>query len=104
MIIRKMLHCFKGSVSVGKIQITNLRYADDVVLIASSMKKLQELVDRVRSESEKSGLLLNPKKTKVMKIQRTAIEVDNTNIKINNEPVENVKEFHLPGCGFHRQL
>ena len=64
------------------------------------MKELQELVDRVRSESKKSGLLLNPKKTKVMKIQRTATEVDNTNIKINNEPVENVKEFTYLGAVF----
>ena len=35
-----------------------------------------------------------------MKIQRTATEVNNTNIKINNEPVENAKEFTYLGAVF----
>ena len=38
------------------------------------MEELQNLVKRVKLESEKAGLLLNVKKTKVMKIQRTPTE------------------------------
>jgi len=38
--------------------INNLQYADDVVLIATSSDDLQELVNRVRTASEKIGLLI----------------------------------------------
>ncbi|XP_047481682.1 uncharacterized protein LOC125034084 [Penaeus chinensis] len=83
--------------SVSGHQITNLRYADDAVLIAGSMEELQDLVDRVRQESEKSGFLLNAKKTKGMKIRRKITEHDETNIKINNASTENVKQFTYLG-------
>ena len=90
MIMRKALENFEGSITVGGCKITNLRYADDIVLIAGSMEELQCLVDRVRTESEKAGLFLNAKKTKVMKIQRHAERDDASHIMISNEAVENV--------------
>ena len=69
-IMRNALENFEGSITVGGHKITNLRYADDVVLIAGSLEELQDLVNRVKLESEKVGLFLNTKKTKVMKVQR----------------------------------
>ena len=91
---------FEGSVKVSGHSITSLRYADDVALIAGSTEELQDLVDRVRHESEKSGLFLNPKKTKVMKIRKKPNDNDETIIKINNEPIENVKKFTYLGVVF----
>ena len=44
--------------------MTNLRYADDVVLIAASLEDLQELLNNVKRESEIKGLFLNAKKRK----------------------------------------
>ena len=67
--MRNALENFEGSISVGGHKITNLRYADDVILIAGSLEELQDLVNRVKLESEKVGLFLNTKKTKVMKAQ-----------------------------------
>ncbi|ROT71160.1 hypothetical protein C7M84_010547 [Penaeus vannamei] len=46
MTMRKAPHRLEVNVSIGGYQINNLRYADDVVAIAGSMKELQELVDR----------------------------------------------------------
>ncbi|XP_063598624.1 uncharacterized protein LOC134775096 [Penaeus indicus] len=69
-------------------------------IIAGSMEELQDLVDRVRLESEKSGLFLNAKKTKVMKIRKKPDDNDETTIKINNEPIENVKQFTYLGVVF----
>ena len=46
--------------------INNLRYADDTVLIATSVSDLQQLVDRVRLASQKLGLIINTAKTKIM--------------------------------------
>ena len=46
--------------------INNLGYADDTVLIVEDEASLQDLVTAVKDESEKCGLLMNIKKTKVM--------------------------------------
>ena len=46
--------------------INNLRYADDTILMAESEEELNSLLMKVKEESEKSGLKLNIKKTKIM--------------------------------------
>ena len=45
--------------------INNLRYADDITLIAESKEELKSLLMKVKEENEK-GLKLNIQKTKVM--------------------------------------
>ena len=44
----------------------NLRYADDTALIAASEEELNNLLIKVKEESEKVGLKLNIQKTKIM--------------------------------------
>ena len=44
----------------------NFRYADDTTLMAEIEEALKSLLIRVREESEKAGLKLNIKKTKIM--------------------------------------
>jgi len=46
--------------------ITNFRYADDIIRLATSEAELQELVDRLDQVSRKYSLLINVDKTKVM--------------------------------------
>ena len=100
-IMRKALHDSEGEVMVAGHKVTNLRYADDVVLIAASMTELQELVDRVKTESERSGLFLNVKKTKVMKIRKNPdIDDNDSNFTVNNDAVENVTDFTYLGVTF----
>ena len=71
-----------------------------MVLIAKTLPKLQELVDRVHTESEKAELYLNAKK-KVMKIKRHAADNENDqNIWITNEKIENVQQFIYLGALF----
>ena len=48
----------------GQISI-NLRYADDITLMAKSEKELKRLLMRMKEESEKTGLKLNIQKTKI---------------------------------------
>jgi len=45
---------------------TNLRYVDDIILLATSEAELQELVDRLDRVSCGYSLLINIDKTKVM--------------------------------------
>ena len=46
--------------------INNLRYADDTTLIAERKEELKSLLMKVKEESEKAGLKLNIRKTKIM--------------------------------------
>jgi len=47
--------------------LPNLRYADDIILLATSEAELLELMDRLdRASLEYSRLLINVDKTKVM--------------------------------------
>ena len=50
---------------VGR-NINKLRYADDTTLMAESEEELKSLLMKVKEESEKVGLKLNIKKTKIM--------------------------------------
>ena len=52
--------------------ITNLRHADDIILLATSEAELQELVDRLDRVSRKYSLLINDDKTRVMASERAA--------------------------------
>ena len=46
--------------------LNNLRYADDITLMAESEEELKSLLMKVKEESEKVGLKLNIQKTKIM--------------------------------------
>ena len=50
---------------VGR-NINDLRYADDTTLMAESEEELKSLLMKVKEESEKVGLKLNIKETKIM--------------------------------------
>ena len=46
--------------------INNLRYPDDITLMAKSKEELKSLLMKVKEESERVGLKLNIQKTKIM--------------------------------------
>ena len=67
MLIRETLDDFIGGIQIVGKEIINLRYADDIVLIAQSMNKLQELVTRLDTVSRnKYGMHINIDKTKIL--------------------------------------
>ncbi|GFR82210.1 retrovirus-related Pol polyprotein from type-1 retrotransposable element R2 [Elysia marginata] len=61
-------------VKVGGRNITNLRYADDTVLIANSQENLQALLSVVTYESESMGLQLNARKTECMVVSKKQVK------------------------------
>ena len=75
---------------VGR-NINNLRYADDIILIAEREEELKSLLMKVKEESEEVGLKLNIQKTKIIE------SVSITSRKINRETVETVTNFILGG-------
>ena len=50
----------------GRNLRNNLRYEDDIALMAESKEELKSLLMKVKEESEKVGLKLNIQKTKIM--------------------------------------
>ena len=54
-----------GIKSAGR-NVNNLRYADDITLMAESEEELKSLLMKVKVESEKIDLKLNIQKTKIM--------------------------------------
>ena len=55
----------QAGIKIAGRSINNFRYADDTTLLAES-KELKSLLMKVKEESEKVGLKLNIKKTKIM--------------------------------------
>ena len=53
-------------IKMGRRNINNFRYADDTTLMAESKEELKSLLMRVKEETERAGLRLNIKKTKIM--------------------------------------
>ena len=90
--MRRVLHGRQGGVAVAS-HVTNIRYVDDVVLIAASTTEIQDLVDRVKLESKRSRLFENATKTKVMNVRKNEDPIDNIQITVNIEPDENVSVF-----------
>ena len=49
----------QAGIKTGRININNLRYADDTTLTAASKEELKSLLMRVKQLSERDGLILN---------------------------------------------
>ena len=46
--------------------INNIRYAEDIILMAESEEELKSLLMKVKGENEKAGIKLNIQKMKIM--------------------------------------
>ena len=55
----------QAGIKMARRNINNLKYADDTILMAESKEKLKSLLMKVKEDSEKPGLKLNIKKTKI---------------------------------------
>ena len=56
----------QAGIKIDRRNINNLRYADEITLMAESEEELKSLLMKVKKESEKTGLKLNIQKSKVM--------------------------------------
>ena len=56
----------QAGIKIAGRTINNLRYADDITLMAENEEDLKSLLMKVKEESEKAGLKLNIQKPKIM--------------------------------------
>ena len=76
------LHEAQAGIKMAGRNINNLRYTDDIVLMAESKEELKSLLMKVKEESEKVGLKFNIHKTKIMASSPiTSWEIDGETMK-----------------------
>jgi len=90
--MRETVDGFQSGLQIGERMITNLRYAGDVILLATSEAELQELVNRLDRVSRRYSLLINIDKTKVMTSDGITCR-----ILIQNEQLAQVNTFPYLG-------
>ena len=56
----------QDEIKIAGRNINNLRYADNMTLMAESEEELKSLLVKVKEETEKAGLKLNIQKMKIM--------------------------------------
>jgi len=76
----------QAGVKTGGRNLNNLRYADDTIVMAESEEEVKSLL-RVKGESERAGLKLSIKKTKIVASSHI------TSWQIEGEKVEVVIDF-----------
>ena len=81
----------QAGIKIARRNINNLRYADNITLMAESEEELKSLLMKVKEESEKVGLKLNIQKTKIMASGPIS------SWEIDGETVERVADFILGG-------
>ena len=77
----------QAGIRSARRNISNLRYADDTILMAESEEKLKSLLMKVKEESEKAGLKLNIQKMKIMASSPI------TSWQLDGETMETVTNF-----------
>ena len=85
----------QAGIKISGRNINDLGYANDTTLLAGSEEELKSLLMKVKEESEKVGLKLNIKETKIM----AACPI--TSWQIDGETVETVRGFILGGLQNH---
>ena len=81
----------QAGIRIAGRNVNNLRYADGTTLLAESEEELKSLLMQVKVESEKVGLKLSIRKTKIMASGPI------TSWQIDGETVETVADFIFGG-------
>ena len=81
----------QAGINIARGSINNLRYVDDITLIAESKEEIKSLLMKVKEESEKAGLKHSSQETKIM------VSGPITTWQIDGETLETVSDFILGG-------
>ena len=85
----------QAGIKISGRNINNLRYADDITLMAEIKEEQKNLLMEVKVDSEKAGLKLNFRKTKNMASSPI------TSWEVDGETVETVLDFIFGGLPNH---
>ena len=68
--------------------LTNLRFADDVMLFATSKEQIQKMMNEFKKATEKVGLRIHPDKTKILSNQSTINSNTKRHIEVGEMSIE----------------
>ena len=83
-------------IKIGGRNVNNIRYADDMVLIADSEEKLQSLVTNLHDQCRMKGLRINRSKTEVMGVTKRNESLP-VNITVEGVSMKQVTKFRYLG-------
>ena len=95
-IMKDTLHEFHPSISIGGRRVCNLRFADDIDLIAGTNEELQNLTDRLHNSATAFGMEVSTEKSKIM-VNTNNRTQDEYKITMNGHPLEEVTKFKYLG-------
>lgn len=90
-----------GIVVNGEI-INNVRYADDTVLLTSSLGDMQHLLEKLKERCWKFGLGINFNKTKLMVVTKSPQTRGQISLRIADTVIENVETYKYLGVWMER--
>ncbi|XP_068250548.1 uncharacterized protein [Palaemon carinicauda] len=89
-VMNKVMHRMSNDIQwKGDQRLCDLEYADDKLLITSTMDEMKEMIDKLVLEGRKVGLVINQRNTEVMQIQSG----DQTNCFIGGVILTNSNSF-----------
>ena len=91
-----MSKVIEGKFKVNGHSISDIRYADDTVLISDDEQNLHEMIVSLKNESEVRELNINKQKTKLMVFSKSR-NVPTSNIYLDNEKIKQVQGFEYLG-------
>jgi exonuclease III len=94
-IMQETLDDHQTSISIGGRPLCNLRFADDIDLLAGSNEELQELSDKLVERAGSYGMEISTEKSKVM-INTT--DARSGKITLNQKQLEEVNNFKYLGA------
>ena len=79
-------------IALGVPRLTNIRYADDILLFAKSIEELVSMTEKLIEELKRIGLTLNAKKTKILRCNPDIDDYSLNVVEIGNEFVKVMKD------------
>ncbi|MEE4247402.1 MAG: reverse transcriptase domain-containing protein [Kangiellaceae bacterium] len=86
----------ENGININGEKLSNLRFADDVILFAESEEGLEELLNSLNIEGKKDGMRINKKKTKTM-CNEAAKRKQMRGISVDGEQLEQVDQYKYLG-------
>ena len=87
----------RRGIQINGDSLTNIRYADDTVLLEENEQELQEILEAVNQACKRYGMALNSKKTKAMIMGKG--ESGKIKIKLEVSELEQVHKYKYLGDG-----
>ena len=98
------LENFSGTVKIAGREVKNLRFANDIDLLAGSREELADLTSKLDSTAKKYGTEISAEKGKTMVTSRTTAKGSDVKIKVGKAKLEGVKTFSYLGSTINEEI